>query len=276
MIKKTKILGVRIDALTKAEANAKLYSFFERDKKSIITTPNTEFLIKAQNDLEFQKILNSSDLNLCDSFGLLWAARFQKTNLPNSFLKYPLCFLYWLFSIIIIPIFPRYFQSVIPERIPGSDFIWDIAKFAAKENHKIFLLGGAPTVAERTALKLQTDIDNLRVSGVHSGDISETPQMIEAINKSRADIILVAFGAPKQEKWLKENLGKTNAKFGIGLGGTFDFIAGVRKRAPKWMQKSGLEWLYRLSIEPKRIVRMLAIPKLMVLVLVDKFKSLNS
>lgn len=274
MKNRVKILGVAIDPLTKEEAVNRLSNFLLMSKPSIITTPNTEFIIKAQTDSEFRDLLNKSDLNICDSFGLLWAARFQTKRYPKNFFKYPLCFIYWLISIVMIPIFPKYYKQPIPERISGSDFIWDISRFAAENKLRIFLLGGAPTVAERTALKLQTEINDLRVCGVHSGDISETDQMIEAINKAKADIVLVCFGAPKQEVWLHQNLKKTSAKFGAGLGGSFDFIAGVKKRAPKWMQRSGLEWLYRLILEPKRVIRMLAIPKLMMLMFISKFNEL--
>ena len=272
--KRIDVLGIPIDTLTLKEAAEKLPIFIDK-KASIICTPNVEFIIKAQKDKDFLKILSKkSALNCADGIGPLWAARFQTWPKPKiPVMREVVTILEWLFSIVLIPLWPGLFKNPIPERISGSDFVWTIARFAADNNYKIFLLGGAPTVAERASLSLQTQIYNLRIAGIHSGSPKDTPEIIEAVNKSRADIILVAFGAPKQEKWLAENLSKTTCKIGIGLGGTFDFIAEMKKRAPIWMQRSGLEWLYRLFQEPGRLGRQFSIPKFMFLVLINQLSA---
>lgn len=269
------VLGIKIDNLTYTEAVQRLGGLMEKKSQSIITTPNAEFIITAQKDEIFKKILNDeASLNLPDGYGLLWAGKFLSVKLPTEkWLKIPLAVIIWLFSLVFLPLFVRLKKEPLPERISGSDFIWDIAKFATENNHKLFLLGGAPTVAERTALKLQTDIYGLRIGGVHSGRAEDFNDIQEAINKSRAEILLVSFGAPKQEKWLSQHLKKTCCKIGVGLGGTFDVIAGTQQRAPKWMQNLGLEWLHRLVQEPTRFKRQLAIPKLMWLVLLEKIKN---
>ncbi len=272
---KIEILNVKVDNVDASQIFLKLNGFLNDKKPALICTPNTEMVILAQEDSEFKEILNNrSKLNLPDGFGLLWAAKFNTLPAPNLIiLREIIIFIEWLFSILIIPIAPRFFNNPIRERIAGADFIRTIAKFAADQRLRVFLLGGAPTVAERTALQLQTEIPDLKISGVHSGKADETSEIIGAINKSRSDILLVAFGAPKQEKWLAENLKKTKCKIGIGLGGSFDFVAGVRKRAPKWMQKSGLEWLFRLYSEPSRIKRQLALPKFIWLILINRLKN---
>lgn len=275
---KINILGVSVDALTLDEAIKCLLAFSNGKKPAIICTPNTEMVVKANYDSDFKDILNSrSALNLADGFGLLWAAKFNSFPRPaNKIAASIVIVLEWFFSILLIPLIPNFYKNPIPEKISGSDFIHEICRFAASNKLKLFLLGGGPTIAERTALQLQTENPDLRVAGVYSGNSDNNEEIINAITKSRADILLVAFGAPKQEKWLAENLKKTNCKIGVGLGGTFDFIAGVKKRAPVWMQKSGLEWLHRLTSEPKRIGRQLALPKFMLLILKNKLKDTSS
>jgi N-acetylglucosaminyldiphosphoundecaprenol N-acetyl-beta-D-mannosaminyltransferase len=269
------VLGVKVDNITKAGATLKLGELMELKSPSIICTPNVEFIVNAQTDEVLKKILNDeSKLNLADGYGVLWSAKYLSIKLPKQkWLKIPLAIIIWVFSLIFLPLFVRLKKEPLSEKISGSDFIWDIAAFAAKNNHKLFLLGAAPTIAERTALRLQTDILGLKVGGVHSGRAEEYESIIEAINKSRADILLVAFGAPKQEKWLSTHLKKTCCKIGIGLGGSFDFIAGTQTRAPRWVQNIGFEWLYRLIKEPSRLKRQSAVPKMMWLTLLEKIKN---
>ena len=270
------LLGVKLDNISLIEAEEKLVSLVESGQKSIITTPNTEFIIRAQVDEEFRNILNKqSRLNLPDSYGVLWAARFLTLPVPkNKYLKIINIPIVWFLSLIFLPIIPKIYHNPLQEKISGSDFIWSIAKVAAKNKYRIFLFGGAVTVAERAALKLQTDVHDLRIAGVYHGDLTTpTDEIIEAINHSRADIILVCLGSPLQERWLAENLAKTCCNVGVGLGGTFDFIAKIVPRTPLWMRRSGLEWLYRLFIEPRRLRRQLALPKLAWLVLKNKLLS---
>ena len=151
--------------------------------------------------------------------------------------------------------------------------IWDICKYAARENKRIFLLGYKkgldPNAVEKTSLKLQTDIYDFKIAGALSAtdSPSEEKYILGVIKKSSADILLCGFGSPRQEFWLKRNLSKTGCKIGIGLGGTFDFIAGVQKRAPKCMQIIGLEWFYRLLENPKRIKRQISLAKVASMVL---------
>lgn len=272
---KIKILDINVDNITMAAARQKLEQFLTSKKGSLICTPNAEMVVAANSDPYLKEILNDrSDLNLPDSFGLLWAAKFNTLRTPSKgILRTFVVFLEWIFTIVLIPVIPWIFKKPIPEKISGSDFIWEISKFASDNKLKIFLLGGGPTVAERAALELQTKYPDIRIAGVYSGSSENSEEITRAVQKSRAEILLVAFGAPKQEKWLAENLQKTTCKVAIGLGGTFDFVSGLKKRAPRWMQASGLEWLFRLMQEPWRIKRQLSLPKFLWLVFKSKLNG---
>ena len=275
---RTVILGTEIDDLTSEEAIEKIRKLCNQKTASLICTPNVEFIINAKKDDYFRSILNQeSKVNLPDGIGLLWAAKFKTLPLPKiPVLREITIIIEWITTLILLPFYPAWFQKPLREKISGSDFIWPLAKMAAQEKFRLFLLGGAPTVAERVALKLQTDIYGLRIAGVHSGSPNESEDIIDTINKSKADILLVAFGSPKQEIWLCSYLKKTVCKVGMGVGGTFDFIAGVKPRAPLFMRQTGIEWLFRLVIEPTRWKRQLAIPKFVWLTLIDRFLESDS
>lgn len=268
------ILGIKIAAVNQAEAVNMIDQLCQSSGSSLVTTVNTEFIVSAQKDSEFQKILNKkSKLNLPDGGGLLWAAKFQSFTFSKSSFWRPIKVIgQWLGTICLIPLYPKYFRGVLPERVAGSDLLVSIAKMAAEKNYRLFLLGGASTVAERAALKLQTDIYNLKVAGVSSENPDKTDEIVEMVKRSKAEILLVAYGAPKQEKWLASHLSKTGAKVGLGIGGSFDFLAGTQTRAPKWMQKRNLEWLFRLITSPTRIKRQMALPKFLWLNLKEKLK----
>ncbi len=268
------ILKIRLDAIEKKEYE-KIFHDFSMSGTHIICTPNPEIITRAQKDRELFKILNhSSSLNITDGVGLIWAAKYLNTK--PAFDKYISFFYFlavWFLSIIFMPVYTRIGNRPIKARVSGSDFIWDLSEYASKNRLEIFFVGGEPTVAERCSLKLQTDLPDLRVVGVHSGSIKDTEEIVEAIKKSKADIVFVAYGAPKQEKWLAANLKHTGCRIGMGVGGSFDFVAGIKPRAPVWLQKLGFEWLFRLIIEPRRIARQMAIPKFMFLILIEKLKG---
>jgi len=260
---KVDLLGIKIDAVKKEDLKKKLEQIFKSKKINYIFTPNAEFVMRAQKDSVFKKILNNGALNLADGVGILWAAKYDSLPIPNvPVLKQLFAFIVWLFSLFTIIFYPRFIKKPIPERISGADFVWPLSQFAAENDYKIFLLGGASTIAERAALKLQTDIYGLKIAGVSSLDPQDRDQIIAQINKSNADILLVAYGSPKQEIWLKNNLKETSCILGVGVGGTFDFLAGTKKRAPASLRAIGLEWFYRLLLEPSRFKRQLAVPKL--------------
>lgn len=263
--KKINILGIPIDSFTREESIRFIEQKISNNKPLLITTVNAEFLFRAFNDPMVFEMLQKTTLNFADGVGILWAAKYLGLKLPkNKFWRYLIGFIKLLGSLSAILFYPRYLKNPIPERISGSDYIWDLSKMAAKNKLVIFLLGGDPTVPEQAALKLQTEILDLRLAGTYEGSpkTEDEEKIILTIQKSEADILFVAYGVPAEELWLERNLAKTGAKIGIGVGGTFDFLAGRRKRAPKFVQIIGLEWLWRLILEPRRYRRQIALPKL--------------
>jgi len=228
------ILGVEVSDITRARALAKVRNFVEGDYQHYIVTPNPEIVLKTHTDSNLRKILNHADIALPDGFGLRVASLILGKNLKN--------------------------------RIAGADFLESISALAELEDWPIFLLGGKDEkVAEQAAWRLRYEYKKLVVSGHASGGIvdfkegkwqASDEKLIKKINKSGAVILFVGFGCPKQEKWIFQNLDKLpNIKLAMTVGGTLDYLAGASKRAPQFVRRIGLEWLWRLILEPKRIKR---------------------
>ncbi|PIR54803.1 glycosyltransferase [Candidatus Peregrinibacteria bacterium CG10_big_fil_rev_8_21_14_0_10_36_19] len=249
-----KILKVKIDATTLKSATKKAIEFAESVNQHIITTPNAEIILEAQKSEKFLTILNRSDLNIADGISLLWAAKYQEIS-KGKYNLYKI--MLGTVSLLSIIFYPKFIHSVLPERVTGADLMDKICEEAGKRRHlRIFLLGGAEQIAEITKENLERKYPNINIVGTYSCPHSENQKSIELIQKSNANILFVAFGAPKQELWISKNLKNIpRVKLALGVGGAFDFISQNKKRAPKWMRKTGLEWLFRLIQEPKRIKR---------------------
>lgn len=201
----------------------------------VVFTPNPEMLVSAQKDKKFKEVLNSSDINLCDGFGL---------------------------QLVTLGKLARY---------PGSDFVHKLCSMACELKRSVFLLGtGYKNTLELAIKNLQELYPGLKISGFSPGlkieigdeeikyNRDENLRITESINKSGAGILLVAFGQIKQEKWIRENIvNLPNVQLAVGVGGALDYVAGVVKRAPVWMRKVGLEWLYRLFRQPERLRRII-------------------
>jgi N-acetylglucosaminyldiphosphoundecaprenol N-acetyl-beta-D-mannosaminyltransferase len=225
------ILGIPVHDVTTEETLALIDQFVREKTPRQICTVNTEFIMAAQQDSEFRRILNRSALNLPDSIGVVWAARR---------LGHPL-----------------------RERVAGSDLVDLIADRAQTTGWRLFLLGAAEGVAEQAAIVLRERYPQANIAGTYAGSPrSEDEAGIAArIRASEADLLFVAYGAPRQDKWIDRNIERTGVAVAIGIGGSLDFVAGAQKRAPRWMQSLGLEWLYRLIREPWRWRRQLALPR---------------
>ena len=224
---KINILGVKIDRIDFKGAIKKIAQFIDSEKSHQIVTVNSEFIIEAQDNKNFKKILNSADLAVADGVGILWASKF----------------LYGA-------------KKKLKERVAGVDLMWEIAKLASENGWRIFLLGGKNGVVRKTSQRLKLLYPDLKIVGASEGEPKyPRDEIVKAIHKSEAQILFVAYGAPKQDIFISENLDKLGVKVAIGVGGSFDFISGKKKRAPKWMQKISLEWLWRLGHEPKRFKR---------------------
>ena len=225
------ILDVRTDDVTYAETIDFIAATIAARVPRQITTVNTEFIMAAQTDAAFRDVLNSSALNPPDGIGVVWAAR-------------------WL-------------GHSLRERVAGSDLVPLIARRASEMGWKVYLLGAAEGVAQKTAEILRARYPGFTCAGTYGGSpgIEEEASIVDHIRDSAPDVLLVAYGAPAQDKWIARNLARLNVPVCMGVGGSFDYIAGVMPRAPKWMQRLGLEWLYRLIRQPWRWRRMLALPR---------------
>lgn len=256
MQEKVKVLKVRFDSINLEEATTKALEWAKDKKQRYITTPNPEILLEAQKNQKFLEILNNSALNIADGIGILWAAKYLyiTKNTNSKIIK----LIKWLISLLAIPFYPKYIKSVLKERVTGVDLVQEICKKSANKDVKIFLLGAKEGIAEKTAKILEKKYPGVQIVGTYAGTpkVQDEKTIIEKINDKNPNILFVAYGAPKQEMWIERNLKKMpSVSLAAGIGGTFDFITGKRKRAPNWIQKNGLEWLYRLIQQPSRIKR---------------------
>lgn len=233
------ILGMPVSAITYERWLEQIESWMHDPPEQTrhVCTINPEMVMIARRDAIFRQVLRRADITVPDGVGLLWAAR-------------------------------RLGQP-LPERVTGSDGVPLIAERAARAGWKIFLLGAAEGVAAKAADILKARYPGLKIAGTYSGSPAPEDEdaLFERINASGADILFVAYGAPEQDKWIARNLPRLTCRMAMGVGGSFDFIAGVVPRAPLWMRRSGLEWLYRLYLQPRRIGRMLRLPRFALLVL---------
>lgn len=233
------VMGVRVDEVDLASAMAMTQDFLVSPEQKFIFTPNPEMLVKAREDKYFLKILNKASLNLCDGTGLFWAAKRRGARL---------------------------------ERIQGTDFMMSVCELCLREGRPVFLLGsGSREIVEGARNKLLEKFPGLKVVGVDSGpriiemedgtlnyDHVQNERILNVIRELRPEVLFVAFGMGKQEKWIMENIQKLpSVRVAMGLGGAFDYISGKIPRAPLLMRKIGLEWLYRLCKQPRRIGRIL-------------------
>lgn len=232
------ILGVPVSAITYDSWLQQIdYWICSGSRPQHVCTVNPEFIMIAKSDPIFFNILNRAAICVPDGVGLLWASRRLGTSLP--------------------------------ERVTGSDGVPLIARHAAERGWKIFFLGAGEGVADKAATILQARYDRLQVVGTYGGSPAEHEEddIVTLVNASGADILFVAYGAPNQDKWIARNLPRLNVSMAMGVGGSFDFIAGIVPRAPAWMRQRGLEWLYRLVRQPWRLKRMLRLPRFGIAVL---------
>ncbi|KKR49198.1 MAG: Teichoic acid biosynthesis protein [Candidatus Magasanikbacteria bacterium GW2011_GWC2_40_17] len=242
---RTPILGVPIDNLSRNQILVKIKEFLQNKGQNLITTPNPEILVDSEQDWFFKEIFYRSSLNIADGFGLILASLFL------------------------------YGKKI--SRFPGSDLMLGICKIAQMENKSIYLLGASKKVVEETAKKLVKLYPHLRIAGANPGlkiefsqndknkriwhnefltglsfNRKENQKIINDINQVKPDLLFVAFGHLKQEKWLVSFLSQMpSVKIAVGVGGAFDYISGVALRAPKLARVIGLEWLWRLFTNPR-------------------------
>ncbi len=239
------LMGIPIHDVTMEETVQWVGRWIAQGGVHQIATVNPEFLVKARDDPAFSSVLLRASLCIPDGFGVVWAARLRGRRLR--------------------------------ERVAGSDLVPRLAQEAAAQGWRVFFLGAAPGVADRAAAILSERNPHLQVAGCYPGSPAreEEQAIVDRIRTSGADLLLVAYGAPNQDLWLGRNLRHTGTPVGIGIGGSLDFVAGYSRRAPRWIQRSGLEWLHRLVREPRRWRRQLALPKFAALILLGRDKPRN-
>lgn len=219
------VLGVPVARLTAAAAREELVRLYERDRPALVAYANAHTLNLASKDSGYREVLRRADIVLNDGAGLAIAG--------------------------------RVFGKPFPENLNGSDFNPQILEEAAARAWPVYFLGAKPGVAEEAARRLSARIPGLRVIGTRDGYFtpSESEAVARSIAETGAGVLMVAMGNPLQETWLNRHLEATGARLGVGVGAFLDFTAGVVPRAPRWMNRLGVEWAYRLLQEPRRMWR---------------------
>lgn len=237
------ILGVKVHKLTLSNAMIHLETMARDTRPHVVITLNTEMVMLAQRDPVFREVLNSASLSVPDTVGLLWASR-----------------------VLGVP---------LPARLPGADLVEHFAEYASTRDIRFFFLGAPPGIAERAASILRRRYPQLKIVGTFSGSPHQRDEaeICHRVKAASPDVLLVAYRVPEQEFWIARNLKGLNVPVVINIGGTFDFIVGLTRRAPTWMRNSGLEWLFRLFYQPWRWRRMLALPRFVVAILSERIRN---
>lgn len=220
------ILGVRVDDVTYHEALERCASLVAAPGPRYVVTPNPEFVIAARRDAEFKRILNTSDLSVPDGGGLILAAR-----------------------LLGIP---------LREQVRGTDLCYGLAEQGPRRGWRFFLLGARPGVADAAAAALLQRVPGITIAGTFAGDglpAGDDGTRAAVRRAGRCDVLFVAYGASKQERWMDRNLSHLPVGLALGVGGVLDFMSGRVRRAPPWVRRAGLDWLFRLALQPSRFKR---------------------
>ena len=236
------ILGARIDSVGMVDALLAIEQFIKEKSFRQIITLNAEILYRAQKDEPLLKLINSADLVTPDGFGVIWAA--------------------------------KHFGEDLPQRVTGIDLMQEVCRHAVQNDWRLFLLGGSPGVADIAADNLREEYPGIQICGswhgFFSGQENGARDILRQIRQAAPDVLFVAMGAPRQEFWIAENREALGQLVAVGVGGSFDVIAGRVKRAPEFWQRLHLEWLWRTLREPRRLGRIMVLPLFVLKVLFSK------
>lgn len=230
------MLGVRVDCIDMPAALKRIDKLVAGGGHHLVATVNPEFVMRAQDDREFARVLEAADLCLADGAGIVWAARRLGCRMSGP--------------------------------VTGVDLVPPLAELCERRGYRLFLLGAAPGVAAELATRLREQRPRLEVAA-HSGspDPASDEETLRLVRGHRTQVLLVAYGAPRQELWIDRVKDRLGDGVAVGVGGAFDFLTGRVPRAPVWMRRAGLEWLHRLGRQPWRIRRMAVLPVYVVKVL---------
>jgi N-acetylglucosaminyldiphosphoundecaprenol N-acetyl-beta-D-mannosaminyltransferase len=238
-----RVLGCRVDAVGSEDAVRRIVQLARGEAPSLVVTLGTEMVVRARTEPRFRDVVNASALSLCDTIGVLFAARLQ--GLP------------------------------LRERVAGVELIDPLCAALAADGASVYLLGAKGDTAERAGRTLAQRHPGLRVAGARDGFFppSASLEVAAEIRRTGARVVLVGLGSPRQEFWIADYLKETGASVGMGIGGSFDVLAGNVERAPYVWRRLNLEWLYRLLREPERWRRQLALPQFVWLALCERFTA---
>lgn len=232
------LFGVPVDALSRSESVARIERLIEEGVPAQHVVLNASKVVMMDADPALRAIIASCAINNADGISILIAARILGYRLP--------------------------------ERVTGVDLFGDVLELCDRRGWSVFLLGAEPDVVEAVAAKIERKFPALRIAGFHDGFFDDDAAIARIIRGSGADVLFLGMPSPKKEYWLASHLNDTGAKLGMGVGGTFDIWAGKTRRAPSWVQRIGMEWLYRLIQEPRRMWRRYLLGNLRFLHLVMK------
>ena len=234
------VLDIPIAAITMDQAVTTVERYIKGERPCLIATANAEMVMMSRGDKELAVILQSADLVVPDGAGVVWATRHQ--------------------------------GRPIPERVTGYDLAQRLLALASIKGYRVYFLGAAPGVAEQARKAAQKRYPGINIVGVRDGyfQTQDDASIINAIHAAEPHILFAALGVPKQEKWLAKHRAGLGVPVAMGVGGTFDVMAGIVDRAPLWMQHASLEWLFRLAKQPQRFIRVLALPRFVLNVMLTK------
>ena len=234
-VDKIDVLGVKFDNLSMAEAVERAWGLMAERRAAYVVTPTPEIVMVCREDPAAAEAVACASLTIADGIGVVYGATLLKTPLK--------------------------------QRLPGIDFTSLLLERMAAAGKRVFLFGSKPGVAEAARENLSRRFPGLGFAGTNDGYFQDDGPIVEKINAAAPDLLLVCLGAPKQEKWMYQNAPQLDVGLMIGAGGSLDVFAGTVERAPEKWQKAGLEWLYRLIKDPKRLGRMMKLPKFLLCVL---------
>lgn len=229
---RVRVDDVAFDKVTMRDTVSRIVAMArKRDRARYVCTGNLDHLVIVSRDEAFKAAYDGADLVVADGAPIVWLSKLAATDE----------------------------QAILPERVAGSDLFWELAKASSETGIRLFFLGGVPGAAAKAALIAEKRYPGAKIVGTYCPPFEtfntpeEQARIREVVRSARPDVLLVAFGAPKQEKWIAANKDLLGVPVSIGVGGSFEMAAGMLKRAPKWVQKVGLEWFYRFAQQPKRL-----------------------
>lgn len=238
---KIDVMGLKFDSMTMDEALSRAEALLRGDKAAYVVTPNAEIAYEALHDGQLREMLNGADLMLPDGAGVVLASKLLRTP--------------------------------VKQKVAGVDFAAGLLGILERNGQSLYLLGGKTGIGELAAQKMLEAHPQLRIAGIADGYFQDEAPVIAKINASGADALFVCLGAPKQEQFMVQHQQELHVHLMAGLGGSLDAFAGTVQRAPAWMIRLNLEWLYRLIREPKRFRRMLRLPKYLWAVMLKRIRG---